>query len=500
MAALPKPLQKPLIYPRKVQALVMVLAAVIGSLTLVSSDRLYTNDEMRFDAKLYAAMAKDFVFLASHHEIDQYHTQRVLPSALVYFGFRLGHITGSDRNVIIAFQILDAVLVFGIALVWTKLSLKARLSRNAYLLGAIALLVNFAVLKHRTYDPVLTDTAAYFLSCLMLYGYLARKPFVLGCSALAGAFTWPTLFAEGFLLWLFPFTKTPADLSAAPNTPSRLQRTVAIAAALLYSATAVYLLKIHYALPLPTYLPAAPVSVILGAGYTFLGVVYLFPRKIDLRLIGRPFLARLSAGCCCYLLISEIRKPMAIPGALSYGWVHYLYVTVISSITYPLVFLVAHVVYFGPICYLVVFNWRRVASRSHCYGGLTACLLLCLANALNAESRGILNFYPILVLVTLLAIDGFDLTNRSLAIFWLLSLVMSKVWLTIGPLTLRTNRFLGDESEMAQLLLDNQRFFMNNGPAMGRPEYVLQAGVALTVGIVLVALRFLTTARRETIQ
>jgi hypothetical protein len=140
----------------------------------------------------------------------------------------------------------------------------------------------------------------------------------------------------------------------------------------------------------------------------------------------------------------------------------------LSAIQAPGIFLVAHVVYFGPIVIVTVLYWRQASELVRdTGGGLLLMTSLALLFLLMSESRTIINFFPLFVMITVGALDRHqNLSGKVVMLFALLSLFMSRVWLQISQ-----NHDL--------------YYFMNFGPWMGRRIYFIFAGITIVVTILI---------------
>jgi hypothetical protein len=130
----------------------------------------------------------------------------------------------------------------------------------------------------------------------------------------------------------------------------------------------------------------------------------------------------------------------------------------------PLVFLVALVVYFGPVVGVVLLRWREVSGRLAGLGpGPALAAGLGIALSLNSQSRWVLVLVPLFVVGAVLAVDEVGISQRGLIVFAGLSLLFSKVWLWIPDLT-ATNLETWP----------NQWYFMSFGPWMSPLGYAIQ--------------------------
>jgi hypothetical protein len=147
---------------------------------------------------------------------------------------------------------------------------------------------------------------------------------------------------------------------------------------------------------------------------------------------------------------------------------------ILSAIQAPGIFLVAHVVYFGPIVVVALLYWRQASELIRDYGGgLLLITSLALLFSLMSESRTIINFFPIFVMVSVGALDKQgDLSGKKVLLFALLSLFMSRIWLQIS-----------DNHDLY--------YFMNFGPWMGRRiYYIFLVITVLATGLVYMLFKY----------
>jgi hypothetical protein len=135
---------------------------------------------------------------------------------------------------------------------------------------------------------------------------------------------------------------------------------------------------------------------------------------------------------------------------------------ILSAIRAPAIFLVAHVVYFGPIVIVTVLYWRQISELIRDFGGgLLLVTSLALIFSLMSESRIIINFLPLFAMVSAGVLDRRGgLSATKVVVFAVLAFFMSHVWLPIN-----------DNFDLF--------YFMNFGPWMERKAYT----VFLTISV-----------------
>jgi hypothetical protein len=147
-----------------------------------------------------------------------------------------------------------------------------------------------------------------------------------------------------------------------------------------------------------------------------------------------------------------------------------------EALARPLVSVVAHVVFFGPVVLLGFLHIRGVCAALHPYGlGLVLCFTANLFLSLESESRHLFHFFPLLVPFVVKAATARVWRARDLLLFAALCLAWSKVWFRMGGLP---DPFSGR-------LFPAQRFWMHIGPLMSRDMYQAHAAAALLTAAVL---------------
>jgi len=143
------------------------------------------------------------------------------------------------------------------------------------------------------------------------------------------------------------------------------------------------------------------------------------------------------------------------------------------SVMAPAQFLVAHLIYFGPVVLLLLGSWRLVQARVAQAGlGMVVMLGLAIVLSIDSESRHLSNLWPMVVPFVAQEWDG-RLTSRQLTMLVMTALLFSKVWLIIGA----------PSSPIPQY--PAQLYFMNQGPWMTAQSYVVQGAALLVLALLL---------------
>jgi hypothetical protein len=100
--------------------------------------------------------------------------------------------------------------------------------------------------------------------------------------------------------------------------------------------------------------------------------------------------------------------------------------------------------------------------------GLVLFMLTLLLQAVNAQSRQMLNYVPFVVAFTALAWDR-DIKRLDVRVFAAVCFVYSKIWFPINLVPLK-----GPPRQWPM-----QRYFMSHGPWMNAEMYIVQGAVVL---------------------
>jgi hypothetical protein len=436
------------------------------------------NNGLGWDGVTYAQIAQNPRQMLSDSRMDTYRMQRVVPCVVVHYGLRLLGVSPQNNwNIIRGFQVYNLLLLILGAWTYACTAEYLALSRRACWLGFVGLFGSFAVLRTGFYYPILTDITALVVGIVITYAYLSSRQLLLWCTAFVGAFCWPLILCMAVPLLLFPRKKSRPEALYQP-LPMMLW---AIPAVCVVAFALLIYFVIHEPVPHGAE-PVWPATIPIAAAILFIwlaaGVKLLISRDIAARL--RWPIAEITPGSVALVvaLFAGVRLALAyglspVPGGISSPSIldhrlkYYLEIASLFGMAKPGIFLLAHVVYFGPIIISAVFLRRQVAQYIRALG-LGPVLVSCLAIGLSvdSQSRHLIAFLPLLVIATVHALDVTQQRQGHDALFVLSALLASKPWLRL------------DKNDIA-LLSD-----MNYGPWMSTSSYLVQG---ITVGFLLMA-------------
>jgi hypothetical protein len=460
-------------------ALWMLLAiAVICLVNWFFGEKTFIRHGLGWDGELYGNIAKDLNGYVFGHHVEGYRLQRIAPTAVVVAGLRLLGFPITDALFIRGFELLNACLLLTAAVLWVIIARSLRLERKAGWLGFVALFVNYAVQKQIFFLPVNTDAAALTLSLLILYLFFSGRRLALFAIGLIGSFVWPTVSLSVALLLLFP-------RRLAIPAPDE-NRGYAAGASLLLAAFMLSLLGYLYFYTgrrsagmgpvVPIVGNALFLSAILFAAYIVLAITRLLdgvgPRYVyNAARAVRPVNLLLAVAVVTVptLVVRALADPSAPPTLPTRTFLGYLALMPISR---PLIFLVSHIIYFGPAILLIVILWKKLADDAKALGpGIVSIVFLAIVFSFHAESRISIFAYPFLVALLVPHLRAFARTPGAFWSFVVISIVLSKFWLPI-------NAWLpeGRATDMGLPL-----HFMNHGAWMQNWAYLVHlSAVALS--------------------
>src|SRR5262245_53813767 len=157
-----------------------------------------------WDGQLYAAFAQDFFGMLRRHGVDSYHTNRLLPSFIIWcIGTLFGINLTIPANVIWAFHVYNGTLLVVGALIWSRIARWVSMNFAIGLIGFMSLFVNWAVIEFYPFYAVLTDVTALFLGITAALAVVERRYFLLTGVAFTASFAWNAIFPFCSLLVLF---------------------------------------------------------------------------------------------------------------------------------------------------------------------------------------------------------------------------------------------------------------------------------------------------------
>lgn len=464
------------------EILTTLLAVNICLINVVFPETIPFFDGRGWDGVAYTNFAQylSFDYLSTLHKNS---ITRIFPSTVIHLYFTLFNIPLTIPAVIHGFQLYNSFILILGSFFWGKIGEELALKKISQWLMCIAFFVNFCVAKFFFYYPTLTDQTAIILGIFLLFFYLKKKPLAVFITGLIGSFTWPYFYIGALFFLAFPRTRTAIAEKAAPDRYVKPLALIISLSILILTFYYHYFMK-NFLRPdlIQTIEPLVPISflsiglLVYFAIFFLLGQKDLSSYKEDIQHINLKWLL---IGSVCYLLIKTIASNIGdnlgtTSSTAAYGLLFQI------SLVRPLNSIVSLFVYFGPIVILIVFFWKKIVRV---VGGLgTGMILYFLFYTIQfiiiAESRQVVSAFPIFLALAVKALDTIDWNYPKLAIFTVMSLLISRYWLPING-----QKFFGPLTEFPY-----QMYFMNFGPWMSNSMFLIFLGSMVAFSIVFFAL------------
>jgi len=328
--------------------------------------------------------------------------------------------------------------------------------------------MNVYIMKMTFYYPALLDTFACMLGALMLYGHLNRKNYWILIAMAAGYFTHPLLFVMGAVLLLWP---------EAITFKRSIHSIVVWIIISLFAALFSYWLYDSYVFYPDGVRPVEERWIWLSALCTVTYLSYVLYTSALIR-DGINYLFQLRwlnliPVAILYTLLSWIVESFRNEQP---GWKlsDFLHTTGYDSMQDPFIFIVAHVVYFGPgtlVLFIFADQWKEWLRQQT--GGLQLVIWMMFVLMVNNESRQLIVFWPFALLLIIKIVSEWK-HNYIRYIVALILIIASRFWLDMHTFA------NGDYFEFPA-----QYYFMHMGPWMSVDNYNWQAAVAFFMGVLI---------------
>lgn len=447
--------------------LLLCFYGIYGLCALLFGERVLINNGLGWDGQVYFWMSRDFFHYVEDRILTSYHALRVIPSLIVKATHMMLKTEHTYEWTPIYFGLLNlASILLGTALLWRCLDGVRTVWRT---IGIAAMLSSFAFARMPFYNPILTDSFAFLIGAILIWGHQRDSIPIKAGAALLGAFTFPStmllalpllamrhfegqrmprrtevwLIGLGITVFIFLSVTGPAFLGGMPNETFQPTRWVVL-----------------LSIPIPlVYL------IWLWRGFSG------FPIHFNHQLLWNGGgAATWGAIMAIVVLVILWARPSTLPEG--FAFVH----LVDSGLLHPAVALVAHVSYFGPIMLIPLLFPRRFKKE---LGKLDMPLrwtaMLGLSMLVASESRTAIVALPLIILLCVRTLNNQRITTAGIVILSIVAFLWSKVWFGIN------------EGEMTGELVEfpMQRFFMHIGPWMGTQAYLIQLAATVGTGIVL---------------
>ena len=367
------------------------------------------------------------------NQLDAYTILRILPSLLVHIVFQVFSIEFNPPHVIMAFKIMNAVLIGISAWMVKKIFEQYELSPASQIVGFAIVFMNYGVLNFTFYYPVMTDTPAFFLSVALFYFFIRGELTNVLLVGLIGAFTWPVIFVMAIAMILFPGKKT----EFVPFKKGWVIAVCSLCGAYAL-ATGWYLLfykrentEFTYALSISqTMLPVTFLGV--GVLFFFMPLVLCNQTFFSLQYYKRELkLSRILAVVGLSVVFLGLRYAVETETSEFLTLYHQVKIHMLYAFQRPLITIAGHFNYFGVGMLLIILFWRRFSAFISTFGlGVAGIVFLnFFIFFAKPESRAIIHFFPWLLILISLYIGKYRFSTLFYALIIIVNLVLAKLWL-----------------------------------------------------------------------
>lgn len=451
---------------------------------------IFAKNGYGFDGEAYATITKNFFESLKLKNINAYYFQRAGIPFVVHLIFNFFHISFSDQNIIHAYQVTNTLFILIAVCFYFKISHFLQLTRNIEIIGFSALFYCFPILKFAMYYPILMDIPAFSIAVIMAYCYLKNNYYLFFLLVFIGSFVYPTFVV---LCVLFVFKRPTNYQNKEVDKKSILEIIPYIISWIILPLLLCFIFlfwldsfkpkidhfKIYLTNPLYIWF-----SFILTL--TYLLWLNYFPSK---NFILKNTIKTINYKSVVLFIVVVILTKYIITSFASSGEVRltlkdYLCHIVFQAIRNPLNFIVAHVYYFGLFPLLSIFIIKDIKQEIQSFGlGMMLFFSAFIFFSIGSESRQLINYYPFLVLLVLVALNKkWNVSFIFSILFLIASIILSHFWY-------RINKGLSSETPLndyiQQFKFPLQRYFMFQGPWVSDFRFKLHLAICAFLLLVL---------------
>jgi hypothetical protein len=364
------------------------------------------NDGAGWDGKFYVTATQNCFELIEGKFFDQYQFQRILLPITVNRVMWMSNIEPTFLNIILAFRMLNFLLICIAIAYFILISKRLSLSIGAEVIGFCSLFWCFPVLKLSFYYPLLSDVAALSIGTMITYYYFSSRMLVMLLLIFIGSFVFPTFIFFSLLIF---FKNKPL---AMDNVKGFIQKLILPVAFLI---TIVLLYYFDWRTLFGSFNGSAPVnkslfplSVVIVALYLYF-ISLILPNVKQAVLFAYKSIRPKFLFLCIIVVVAVtlVKMLFANNAQTQFTALQYLTNIIKQSITNPGISLIAHTAYYGLFLVPLVFFRRQIKEAILRFGYGMIFLMLCVAMmATGSESRQLINFYPLIVVIVLIAIQS----------------------------------------------------------------------------------------------
>lgn len=447
-----------------------ILITIILLFLNFKGELIEVNDGAGWDGRLYASYTAHLDESIAQKGINEYRFQRILMSVALNKTMKAFNVDFTVPNVVMGFKIFNLVFLLIALLYYYLISNKLKLTPELEFLGLMCLFWCYPVLKMPGFNPIITDVGAFSMGMMVAYHFLCNHRIVNILLILLGSFVYPTFILFGFLLFF------PKETYESSNKSFRPERFILPGIFLLCFVGAYFgyysEFSDTYADVNPTNNNALFLSFLLALGYCYLIGAFLPDFKNIKEAISKVKWIYIVPIVLIFIFVKYMTGTYASPQPLQMSSGRYVINIMKQSVANPAVFLVSHIIYLGWLPLILIFMGKEMHAAIRSLGYGVAILFAGLGiMSLGSETRQLINFYPFLVVVALMALSKKQaLKPWVLVVLGLSALALSRFWYSING--------FGDIGKKL-LEFPAQRYFQVFGPWMSNTTYFINLVICI---------------------
>ena len=420
------------------------------------------NNGMGWDGRLYAYYTAQLDSAIQEKRINEYRFQRILMSVVLNKSMKAMNIEFSVDNTVMAFKVFNLLFLLIALLYYFLISRKLGFTPLNEMLGLAALFWCFPILKIPGFNPIITDVGAFSLGIMVVYHFLCNHRIVNIFLILLGSFVYPTFLLFGLLI-IFP-----RESYSSKDNAYRPERLILPSLYLLVFLVAYFGYQNDfsdtYADVNPTNSKALWLSILIALAYCYFIGAFLPDFKRTKEIFQKINWLYLIPIIGIFVIIRYLTHNYASPQPQQMSTGRYIINIMKQSVANPGVFIVAHIIYFGWLPILLIWLKKPIVTTIRANGyGLSILLAGVGFMSLGSESRQLINFYPLFVILVIMSLQNIKAINQIVVFgFAFSSLLLSRFWYVFGS---------GDISKNL-LKYPAQRYFQFFGPWMSNEAYL----------------------------
>jgi hypothetical protein len=434
--------------PKKNNLLILLCAILIG-IAAIWINSAWDPNSYKWDSAIYVSWVKDFPAILNNH-INAYHIQKIFPSIAVNIFMRTFKVPVSTENILFSFQIYNFLITIFTIYFWLLISNTFKL--NFWAKASLSFLFVASINSTNWISlPAIIDPTALFIFSIILWAYFTNKSWCIYATIIPATFTWPSLIYFSFFLIAFPYNekgKINAFALKVAHSILPVFKWVAIFASLIVLLFTIYQLNnqryidwcspADFSIYTPFYSGLLYLSILCNGLFVYFSFKPIFKNiTIDwlgdffCRLFSIKLLIRVSIFAAFFFGMQNLIDFIASDEQVVVSGKRIISSTFILPLIFPFSNILAHLIWYGPLIVLIVFNYTDIIrnifdNKNH---GLILTVAMSLIFAINPESRYSFN----LVLVFLFYLASIRITKLNtkqilfICILQLLHLILYKL-------------------------------------------------------------------------